>query len=424
MLLKTIKVVKYTPVRAIAVILFAVVVSGIICTLEKLNETELQHYEEAKRSIPVTVSVMDASRTDTVGGPIQNWVYDVFAKKVPVKFVSLSDGVNYVQLSLNEYVKDIQVKVQQLIDTVNGKTFKNPLLYGITSLSCEKMFLPEYGCEIKWEDGYDESVLEGDKPFCLVPAESLTDYDNGSGEVVLDFLGPTKYTVINGEVIKHDRAKYQCTLKIVGTYTAGDGKSIYCPLSVVELVYRELDAKPIVCSLSATLADNNRLEEFRLKMKFCFLESSTKKNDIKWGYRVDGRDNVFYSYALDIDDKNLLDLAAILEESIKFNRTVTTIVVVLSAVEGFVVGYLMICRRKHEIMLMRVVGESNLSVYVGIVLEQTIYIILGITFGGAFFLWKPIENLALFAIVYYAGLTLALIIFMSQKLIKNFKEDE
>ena len=323
MLLKVLKRIKCTPGRTIMVILLATVFSVIICTLHQSNEEELQHYEETRRAIPITISVTEVSLTHISTHSLQNWVYDIFTKRSPVRFVSLSDGITYKQLSLNEYVKDVQVKMQQLIHMINGKTFKNPLLYGLTSLSCEKMLLPENGCVIAWQEGYDEKVFEGNDPVCIVPAGALTDYDNGSGKVVLDFLGSAKYTVIKGEVINHERTKTQCTLKIVGTYTSGDGKSIYCPLSIVELVYSELDVKPSVCSLSATLADNNRLEEFREKMKFCFLEASSEKNNIEWGYIVYGFKNEFYPYALDIDDNNLFDLAAILEDSIKFNRTVT-----------------------------------------------------------------------------------------------------
>ena len=132
----------------------------------------------------------------------------------------------------------------------------------------------------------------------------------------------------------------------------------------------------------------------------------------------------YYKYALDIDDSNLFDLAAILEDSIKFNRTVTAFVVILSVISGFLVGFLMVRRRKRDILLMRMVGESNARVYVGFALEQMICIILGIAIGGAYYKWNPINNLAIFAGAYFVALTLALVIFMSKKLIKNVKEDE
>ena len=84
----------------------------------------------------------------------------------------------------------------------------------------------------------------------------------------------------------------------------------------------------------------------------------------------------------------------------------------------------MVRRRKRDIMLMRMVGESNARVYVGFALEQMICIVLGIALGGAYYSWHPVDKLALFAIVYFVALTLALVIFMSKKLIRNIKEDE
>ena len=134
--------------------------------------------------------------------------------------------------------------------------------------------------------------------------------------------------------------------------------------------------------------------------------------------------NEFYKFALEVNDDNLFDLAAILEDSIKFNRTVTVFVVILSVISGFLVGFLMVRRCKRDIMLMRMVGESNARVYVGFALEQMICIILGIAIGGAYYKWNPMDKLAIFAIAYFVALSLALVIFMSKKLIKNVKEDE
>ena len=241
----------------------------------------------------------------------------------------------------------------------------------------------------------------------------------------MKFLRDVTYTIVNGEIVEEERTEYQRTLKIAGTYTAGDEKSIYCPLSIIEDVYIKLVKRaPIIWSLSATLADNSRLEEFREKASYCFLEPSPNSKELRWGFYVDTVYNEFYEYALDINDENLFDLSAVLEDSIKFNRTVTVFVVILSVISGFLIGFLMVRRRKRDIMLMRMVGESNARVYFGFALEQMICIILGIAVGGAYYNWNPINNLAIFAVAYFIALSLALAIFMSKKLINNIKEDE
>jgi ABC-type antimicrobial peptide transport system permease subunit len=261
----------------------------------------------------------------------------------------------------------------------------------------------------------------------------LKNYDNG-GEVELYLKGQSQKPVVrvdeNGQiVVDMPKTEYTCTLKIVGTYTEGDGKSIYCPSDIIKQAYDGLEKTIIAQSLSATLKDNKRLDEFREKMSLCFLEPDPNAKRTSWNVKIDiglpmRISEKSYPYALDIDDNHLFDLAAILEDSIKFNRTVTVFVVILSVISGFLVGFLMVRRRKRDIMLMRMVGESNARVYVGFAFEQMICIILGIVIGGAYYKWNPINNLAIFAVAYFIALSLALVIFMSKKLINNVKEDE
>ncbi len=437
----TLNQIRRAPVRAVAVLLFAAVITMIICALQASNEAELRNYEETWKSVPITVTVTDPLKTKNGFFDVSKWVYDLFTKEEPIKFYDVSAAKDFneskqikpstpsAEFSLAEYVKDIQVKKQQLIDTINGEEFRNPLLYGIPSLASDKQLLPDYGCVITWKEGYDESIFAGEELLCLVPEDMAELYDNGKGESVLYFSAQSNTPVViideNGNMeIDYPIKEYTCTLKIAGTYTAGDELSIYCPLSVLEQVYIEMDAMEIIWSLSATLADNTRLEEFREKASYCFVEPASSDEKLHWGFYANNVYNEFYEYALDINDDALFDLSAILEDSIKFNRNVTLIVVALSVVSGFLVGFLMVRRRKRDIMLMRMVGESNARVYAGFALEQMICIVLGIVIGGAYYKWNPINNLAIFAVAYFVALSLALTIFMSKKLIKNIKEDE
>ena len=439
MIKKTLKTIKRAPVRAVAVLLFAAIISVIICALQASNDAEMRNYQETQQSIPITVTLTDPTGTNTDQVIPETWVLDIFTGKNPVQVIDKNNKEYITNISFAEYFKDIQVKSQRIVDelnTIEAKDIKNPMIYGITSLTCEKMLLPEYGGQITWYAGYDESIFAGEDSVCIIPEGMSSLYDNGKGELVLDFLStshsPT-VTVIDGEpVIEFKTTEFHCTVKIVGTYTGGDGKSIYCPYPIVAQICQELEEQMIVWSLSATLADNSKLDEFRQKMSLCFIEPSQDNNEIPWEYslKCSGFNTDYtitrdtYSYALDINDDNLFDLSAILEDSIKFNRTVTVFVVILSVISGFLVGFLMVRRRKRDIMLMRMVGESNARVYAGFALEQMICIILGIVIGGAYYKWNPMDKLAIFAIAYFIALSLALAIFMSKKLIKNIKEDE
>ena len=103
-----------------------------------------------------------------------------------------------------------------------------PFLRGMTSLSCDKQLLPDYGCVITWKAGYDESIFAGEELVCIIPEGAVEDYDNGNGEITLSFTYRVMGTSSDGSRQEVVNNEYQCTLKIVGTYTAGDEKSIYC----------------------------------------------------------------------------------------------------------------------------------------------------------------------------------------------------
>ena len=441
MISQILKRMKRAPVFAVISLLFAFSISVIIGALYKSNAAEMRNYEETWKTVPITVTLTDTTGTQTDELWPSYWVLEVFTGRRSVQVFDKETQKYVTNISLAEYMKDMQVKVSRVADRINSieaKDLKNPIIFGISALSCEKQLLPEYGCQITWKEGYDDAVFASEELVCIIPEGRVAEYDNGKGELVMDFSSkshtPT-VEIVDGEVVlEFKETKYHNTFKIVGVYSGGDGKSIYCPYSIVAEITQTLEEELPVWSLSATLVDNTLLDEFRQKMSFCFIEPAQDADEIPWGYTLKriGSDNKtsisasndYYQYALDINDDNLFDLADILEDSIKFNRTVTVFVVILSVISGFLVGFLMVRRRKRDIMLMRMVGESNARVYAGFALEQMIWIILGIVIGGAYYKWNPINNLAIFAVAYFVALTLALVIFMSKKLINNVKEDE
>ena len=48
----------------------------------------------------------------------------------------------------------------------------------------------------------------------------------------------------------------------------------------------------------------------------------------------------------------------------------------------------------------------------------------GMVLAGAPFLWRPLDDLGLFAGIYFVGLAFALLIFLSKNLLTTIKEDE
>ena len=95
MIKKTLKRLKRAPIPAIAVLLFAAVVSVIVCTLHATNEAELRNYEEAYRSVPVTVTVSALAHEDGRKTVISGWVADLFTGSSPVEIIDVSAAKDY-----------------------------------------------------------------------------------------------------------------------------------------------------------------------------------------------------------------------------------------------------------------------------------------------------------------------------------------
>lgn len=450
----TLKRMKRTPVRAVALMIFASIVTLLLCGLQASSDAEMRRFEKACEEVAITVSVSNPSGKDTetvvvsedkvveIPDPlfVTDWVYELFTGKVPVSFYDVSgiddptknrDELNKlmsesmpVRLSLTEYLKDIKVKGSISIERINGGEFNEPNLIGMTSLSCEPELLPENGCDLLWREGYDESIFDSEDAVCLIPSGKAEQYDNGNGEVVLTFTNKVLKSVsVDGEfVVEYETVEYEYTFKIAGTYTGGDWNSVYCSIENANRITEEARLHLMIGALSGNIADYSRLDEFREKASFCFLEPGPGSVEVPWDYYVDHSYYEFYPYALKIESAEMDALALALEEKIESNRRASLAVLGLFAVAGAVLSVAMIRSRKREILLMRTLGEPLPRVFFGLILEQIICILLGMIISGAAFLWKPIDKLLIYALIYFVCLVLASLVIMSKKLIRTVKE--
>ena len=326
--------------RILIPLVICAIIAVAVVALHVTAEKKLTKYEEDLAAAQVTVTVTtptgEVENVDLGDGivyerelSIPDWVYTIFTEREPVKFYDVSEAKDMseaielqkdepdAELSLAEYVKDVQLMASEQINKVGDYIFSirdHYYAYGITSLDGVPLFASGWESEITWFDGYDESIFTSDGLYCLIPASKLEEYDNGNGEAVVSFYySAMSHKVVDGELVK-EQTERECpyTLKIVGTYTGGDWNSVYCPLSIVLQACIDLEAVPRVLSLSATLADNSRLEEFREKMSLCFLEPAPENEDIPWRtYAQFQKRSIFhksYPLGLDIDDGALSDL--------------------------------------------------------------------------------------------------------------------
>lgn len=393
MLMWSMKRLRRTPLPAMGVLLFAIAVSVIICILHIAHKEELHNYETVYHTIPVKLTVTNLSATRSENLEISAWYLDIFT-------VESSN-------SLAKYAKDIQVKSSHSIESVNGANYLGAIV-GMTSISCDRKLLPENGGLITWMDGYDETIFSGTEALCIVPQDLLTQLDMEDQKIQIKF----SYIISKGYYEEPEVREYQCTFKVAGSYLGGDGLSVYCPYTIVQRIYRQLGETQLLDSLCATLSNNDQLEALRGEMGKWFATPNPLAE-------IPGE----YDYALDIDDALLVKTAATLENSITINQVCTAIVYIISAAAGFLIGFLIVRSSKKEITLMRTMGTPNRAIFFGFAFEQMLCVASGIALGGSYNGWHPADRLGILAVVYFAGLTAALLIFLHKNLLATVKEE-
>lgn len=388
------------PLTALAVVLLAAVLSAALCGLEAANTAQQLKYEEMRRTVPVTLRVtnLSATRRDNLDCP--RWVYNALTGK----------GLKE-ERSLAQYVKDACFKMTQSVTNavIDGTEVNVSLLAGI-NIPVADDSLAQKEKSIKWFAGYDASMLEGSDFLCLLPANLVPEGFDGSSPLQISI------TVENQPMDSVVTQEYIFT--VVGTH--GAGSTVYCPLITMQRVYTSVGRDAAFGSVSATLADNELLEEFRERSKLWFAEPNATGEHTPWDYSY----YFWYPYALEIDT-SLLDRAELtLKAGLLLNQLCSYLVFILSAGAGFFIGFLMIRQRKREIALMRSMGTPPASIFFTYALEQVVCVVVGAVIGGAPFLWQPIERLGWFLVLYAVGLTIALLIFLRKNLLTAIKEDE
>lgn len=397
------------PLAALAVLLFAAVLTVVLCHLHKSGQEELRSFEETYASVPVFFKVvdLDGSKPKDYSG-INGWVEDLF-----------TDGK--LQPSLLPYVKETHVRV-----TYSSESFRVYPVYneklkrfvdaydpmtvtGVTSTYVAEELTEGWGGHISWYEGYDESILASDEFVCIVP-EGFPDLE----ELKLQF----KYPPPSDHPV--DPRVFTETFRVVGVYTDPGNTRIYIPFPTMEFIHAKLGKSKQIESIGAILNDNTRLEQLKEDASQWFAEPNPLGEKTEWGrYGYE-----YYFYALDIDDTMLQNLQTNMKNSLRLNQLASLVVFMLSAGAGFLTGFLVIRSRKREIAIMRTMGASHPSIFAEFALEQLLCVFGGMLVGGSYSLWQPAGKLTLFGLIYFFGLSVALVVFLRKNLLITIKEDE
>lgn len=391
------------PIYSLAVLMFSVVLTVVLCYLHHTALQEQKSFEETYASVPVTFRVtdLDGSKPHSIPG----WISDLFTDQG-------------LQPNFSPFVREIHTRVSYggtwFYTVINEggipTVMSEPVnVCGVTSFYVAEELTEAWGGQVFWNEGYDESILSTEEPVCLVP-EIYKDQT----EFTLEFI---HVQVTDGDAIKYTATK---TLKVAGYYVDKGNARLYCPYPVMENIYAKLSLSKDLEELCAVLNDNDTLSQLHEAVPQWFAVPNPSGEPTFWGrfgYMT-------YPFALDVDDSMLLNLESSIKSSMRLNQLASTVVFIMSAGAGFLTGFLVIRARKREIALMRTMGASHPAIFLQLALEQLFCVAAGIFVGGMFFLWQPMQKLALFGFIYFVGLSIALVIFLCKNLLTTIKEDE
>lgn len=396
MLKYTFKRLLRSPLSAIGVTLFAIIISFVLCRLYASNVQEVADFQRVYNSIPVTMTVtnLTGNRTDMLDLP--TWVSELFT----------SD-------SMKSYVTDIRTVMRH--DVNDTCDFFGYQLIGSTHMDLIDQLTASKGGSVNFLEGYDESIFASEELYCIIP-EGTEYLISPDGTVNLRFAC-ADYQVNSEQPVYH---KADLDFTVVGTYpVTKDSLAIYCPFWAAEKVQYRTGCETTLDKFSATLADNEKLEDFREIAAKWFTQPNPKgeKTPCKFlSYK-------FYPYAMKIDDYLLRRASATLQTSIAINKFSTMMVFILSAGAAFFIGFLVIRSRKREIILLRTLGTGNSAIYLGFAAEQFLSILLGTAMGGWYYAYQPPERLSAFVLIYFVGLSAALWLFLRSNLLSTQKEE-
>lgn len=410
MIKKIIKRIKRQPLHCIAVCLLAAVLSVSLCHLHHSLEEERLSFEQTCNSIPVSFKIteLDGSKFEGRTG-IEPWAMNEFVREYG----------DFYQLA-----KEVLVRLdfKGVIKKEDEQATPSTPFSGITALDAADELTEARGGSVRWYEGYDESILSTKELVCLVPE----DYEGGDKlEVTFTGQDNTEVLILDNDIeIIHNYVQHTFTLTVVGRYTDDENIRIYCPyktmLSILDMV--ELAKESHVSLLGGILKNGTDIEKLREAREKWFAEPNPTGAKTPWP--AGGEYFEHYLYALDIEDTLLRTLETDMKNSIYLNKFASVLLFILSAGAGFLTGFLIIRSRKREIALRLTMGDSKTSTFLELSLEQLTCALAGIMIGGAYTLWHPVWQLVTFAIIYYIGLSIALMVFLRKNLLTSIKEDE
>ncbi len=396
---------------------FAALMTFSLCGLNAASEAEIRKYEDAYNSLPVVMTVTSLTGIRDDGLELPSWVVNVFTdppmntltKDLEVK-MTLTSGGNGVTRGYAGIGTTDDPEFSVRVDKIIGLT--SPWLD--EELDEDSITYYAHWDASLFRSQADDTYVTGsgggqrEDYYIIVPREL---YEKGCAAVTFEFSYDDTFD-------SFPRTTIERTFYVAGSHDLGEG-IFYCPYSFLVRAMKDIGMPRYADSVRATVAKNAWLDKVKDRVDDWFVEPSLTAERVPWNYSY----YFYYPFALDIDESALIRAGEVMQTNIMINKIGTILVFALSAGAGFLVGFLIVNRRKREIMLMRTMGMPDRDIFRDFFLEQGLCALAGALFGGIFFLWRPLWRVGLFLLLNFAGLALSLVIFLRKNLLTAIKED-
>ena len=330
----------------------------------------IEHKEterDAAYSLPVEVVISNIRGTQTddlgiTGRPLRAFTVNKAEYSDPRQ--GLTD--------LRPYFSEIRIKstLYYGINITNAESGGQKFI-GITTLNAAPDFDPIYGnSEAVFFDGFDDNFDDPDNLILIVPESMLdnikSDYVDENG----DFLPIVFKVSLSPETGGN---YYEFPTTIVGCYIGGTSEdTVYCSWELAAQISEKLGGAAVADCISATVKDNNALDELREVMKEFYTEINPAGTAEVNPYSFFGEN---YRFAAILHDETMRETVSSLNRSISTLKRLLPLIIALELAIAAVAAYFYIHTRKRELAVARSLGTPRKSVLISLVIEMAIWCI-------------------------------------------------
>lgn len=323
----------------------------------------------AYKSLPVSVIVSNLQGSQTDNLLITEDVIEYF----------ISDTYHYLgqaePVAFSSYVKDVLIKstlyyticiTDETLDIFSDSRPENQKIVGITSTLAEPTLDATEGVEIHYFSPEGNIRFASDVPVCIV-SESLlhTLEKDEDGMYRMELQVHTSPDATAAEIL---------LVEIIGYYTKDDN-TIYCSWDAVAKIQKLLSGEIIADSISATIKDNRKLDDFKLLLQRHFAEvDPTGALTAIPNAPVPA----YFRYAATVQDQILRQTVNNLHQNMKTLQRLLPLIVALALAIAFFAGFLYVYVQKMPLAIARSLGTTKKIVILMILLENMVWSLGGI----------------------------------------------